>query len=323
MDLLAIDISNPLNVVVLDRAEKVFPLDYSKGIIYDEELGVVVDWEEQVITEEVDCSDERTDGGFAWQTGDSEIFIDSAGGLPANVEFDNVDLNSAGDAPTGNQTGQGGSLARFTIVNNHLYAVDNQNMYPFNISNPSNLVNTSENISIGWGIETLFAYNNTLFIGSQNGMFIYSLDNPDAPSFLSEFAHVRSCDPVVVEGGFAYVTLRNGNPTCGGFANQLDVIDISNLSNPQLVRSYDMQNPHGLGIENGTLFICDGEAGLKIYDASNPEAIEQLEHYNQIQPVDVIPFNNKAFLIGADGFRLYDYSDLKNIFELCMIPIEN
>jgi len=34
--------------------------------------------------------------------------------------------------------------------------------------------------------------------------------------------------------------------TCGGFTNQLDVLDIKNIKVPTLVKSYPLTNPHGL-----------------------------------------------------------------------------
>ena len=52
--------------------------------------------------------------------------------------------------------------------------------------------------------------------------------------------------------------------------SQLDVVDLSDLSAPTLVKSYGMDNPYGLGLDDDLLFVCDGTSGLKIYDASNP-----------------------------------------------------
>ena len=57
---------------------------------------------------------------------------------------------------------------------------------------------------------------------------------------------------------------RREGTACGGFTNQLDVIDISNKTSPLLISSYAMYNPSGLGIDGDLIFICDGEAGLKI-----------------------------------------------------------
>ena len=52
---------------------------------------------------------------------------------------------------------------------------------------------------------------NRLFIGSQTGMFIYNLSNPDNPVQDGQFNHVRSCDPVIADEKYAYVTLRSGS----------------------------------------------------------------------------------------------------------------
>ena len=34
-----------------------------------------------------------------------------------------------------------------------------------------------------------------------------------------------------------------------------------------------MNEPYGLGIDNGTLFVCEGEFGLKVYDATDENSI--------------------------------------------------
>ena len=82
-----------------------------------------------------------------------------------------------------------------------------------------------------------------------------------------------------------------------------------------LIASYPMANPHGLGIDGDVLFVCDGNQGLKVYDAADPLNITDhlLAHFPEIQPVDVIPLTDYLFSIGEQGFYLYDYSDLQNI----------
>lgn len=86
-----------------------------------------------------------------------------------------------------------------------------------------------------------------------------------------------------------------------------------------------MTNPHGLGIDQGTLFICDGTDGLKVFDATNVSAIStnQLAHYKEINAFDVIPFQHVAMVIGKDGLYQYDYSDIKNIKLISKLPIVN
>ncbi len=145
-------------------------------------------------------------------------------------------------------------------------------------------------------------------------MSIFNLVDPSEPKLITTYTHMRSCDPVVVEGDYAYVTLRDGT-TCSGFTNQLEVINISDLTRPSLLYTYPMTNPHGLGIDNNTLFICDGKDGLKIFDATEKGRIKDnlKAHYKDIQTFDVIPYTNIVMMIAEDGLYQYDYSDLQNI----------
>ncbi len=148
-------------------------------------------------------------------------------------------------------------------------------------------------------------------------MHILDLVNPAAPNFLSSYTHITACDPVVVEGDRAYVTLRSGN-NCGGNQDLLEVIDISDKYEPKRLSSFSMNEPYGLGIDNGTLFVCEGEYGLKVYDASFENSITShlIAAFPGINAYDVIPMENFLFMIGEDGFYIYDYSDLNNIFIL-------
>ena len=117
--------------------------------------------------------------------------------------------------------------------------------------------------------------------------------------------------------------MRAGN-NCGNFQNLMEVVDLSNISNPQLIKSYPMTEPYGLGIDNYKLFVCDGAAGLKIYDATDPMAIDQhlLQTFTEINATDVIPLDGILILMAADGIYQYDYSDLANIHLLSKITIE-
>ena len=104
-----------------------------------------------------------------------------------------------------------------------------------------------------------------------------------------------------------------------------EIVDIKELNKPTLLKSYTMYNPHGLGIDQGTLFICDGEDGLKIYDAKDPLMLKSnmLAHFTEINTFDVIPVNDRLIMIGTDGLYQYDYSDLTEINLLSKIPIGN
>jgi len=201
-------------------------------------------------------------------------------------------------------SGQGGSLARFTISKGHLYTVDNTNLKVFDISDESKPEFIKE-LNAGFGIETIFPLGDNLFLGSRVGMTIYDITTASNPVYLSSFSHIYSCDPVVVEGNYAFVTLSTSN-SCTRGTNELQIIDISNLQAPNLVETYSMLNPKGLGIDDGTLFICDN--GLKVYDATNVLDLKLIKTFD-IKANDVIPYNGKLLVIGDDGFYQYDYSN--------------
>lgn len=318
MDLLSIDISDPMQAQFVSRVQDVFPYDnWQNGAPLDPTLGVVKEWVAKEVTENVDCSSSlATRNEFV-------LFSSTASGLVSPT----VDFNASSGSTTGVESfanapeGVGGSMARFAITGSRLYVVTDQDLVSFNIDDLSNPV-LANRTNVGFGIETIFPYKENLFIGSQTGMFIYDLVNPDNPSYVSEFQHMRNCDPVAIEGNTAYVTLRSGNG-CPGTANQLHVIDITDLANPNRLAIYNMTNPAGLGIRNGTLFICDGNDGLKVFDAEDPMRISfnQLAHYGDIHAMDVIPLENILLMIGEDGLYQYDYSDVFNIRQISSILV--
>ncbi len=308
IDLVTIDISDISNVVEVDRDENVFPYiipGITEGIISEinESKGVIVGYSLRTETAKVK-RDELLYGRFPmWES-----------------TFFTADALSS-DKVSNNGTGTGGSMARFTLYDNFLYAIDKASLHLFDVSLNSN-PSLTKKIPISWQIETLFPYNKNLFIGAQSGMFVYSLQNPANPEFISEFRHATACDPVVVEGNYAYVTLRGGN-LCGAIESQLNVIDISTLEYPEMLESYAMKEPYGLGIDSGVLFICDGDDGLKVYDANDPYTIDEhlLAHYPNINAFDVIPLGDVLLMIGGDGLYQYDYSSLDDIKLLSHIAI--
>ncbi|MFN8673681.1 MAG: hypothetical protein U0457_16575 [Candidatus Sericytochromatia bacterium] len=211
--------------------------------------------------------------------------------------------------PSNSNIGTGGSLARFSILDSFLYVLSNRNMSIYNIDN-TQAFQKEKVLNVGFNLETIFPYKENLFLGSQTGMYIYDNKIKNDPKFLSQYSHIRSCDPVVVENNTAYVTLRNGS-TCRNDTNQLDIIDVTDLKNPKLIRSYPMTNPSGLAIKNNILYLCDGNSGLKIFDVSNPLEIKLIKTIAISKPMDIIlNENNHAIVITEEGLLQYDFSDL-------------
>jgi hypothetical protein len=215
---------------------------------------------------------------------------------------------SDGSSASSSDTGTAGSMSRFAIVDDHLYTIADDRLQIFDISTPSSPEPWAQ-FWVGFNIETLFSYQSHLYIGANDGVYIYENSNPEFPEFVSLFRHFRGCDPVVVQGNYAYVTLR-GSGACPGAVNQLDIIDISIPSQPTLVKSYPMQGPQGLGIDGNLLFVCDGIAGLKVFDAVNPMQIQSLQTVADLDCYDVIPLQENLVVSDELGILQYNYAAL-------------
>lgn len=308
-DLLVFDLLDPTNISLANRMEGTFTL-------YNNQFGSWASTDgDQVLMalEEIDVIEVTNDC-----TANSRNIMFMEGDVIA------FDASSSLANTTVPDVGVGGSMARFTIVNNYLYTVDDYLMHVFDITSPENPVNQST-VDLGWGIETIFPFKNNLFIGSRSGMHIYNIDDPADPQFMSMVNHITTCDPVVANDNYAFVTLRSENSDgwCGdSFTNQLEVIDISDVTNAQRLYEFNMTSPYGLGLDGNILFVTEGDDGLKIFDIKDVSKIDQnlLQHMTGFNAYDVIPLNGTLILTGNDGLYQFDYTNLNEIKLLSLIP---
>lgn len=286
-DLVTIDISNPAAVTLNAFIEGVFPHRVYDGNFNPDSNKVITNW----------VRVDTTIRSAYYENGD---FI---------TQMDGVLFSTAsGPNKSTSVNGIGGSMARFALHNNRMYTVSYNDLKIFNTTNAA-LPTYVGRVNAGQAdIETIYPYQDKLFIGSQTGMFIYSIANADNPVKLGTSTHIRSCDPVIAEGNYAYVTLKGGS-TCGGFSNQLEIVDISNLLAPNRLKIYPMTSPTGLSKDGNNLLICDGENGLVILNATNPLAMAQLSKIGNIIPYDVIATNGLALVVAKDGLYFIDYQN--------------
>ncbi|MBG0860947.1 MAG: hypothetical protein IQL11_15720 [Bacteroidales bacterium] len=302
VDLVVLDVQDVNNIHESGRVKNILPYtvpptdnELPMGHV-DEEEGVVITWEVKKIRERVDQ-----------QPDPYPIFWDRL----AFAEMKNASGASSGVSGSG--VGVGGSMARFGIKDNVLYVLDQNTLKVFDITAKTSPVKHND-IYPGWGVETMFLTDKTMFLGTTTGMIIYDISIPLTPTSRTFFTHARSCDPVIVDDTLAYITLRTGT-NCTGTQNVLSVVNVKNINSPKPVQTYSMVNPHGLGKDGDLLFICDGSAGLKIYDASDPKTITDhlIYTYANIDTYDVIPIGDVLVLIGDDGLYQYDYSNIQSI----------
>lgn len=213
--------------------------------------------------------------------------------------------NSAFDSANAD-SGTGGSMARFTIVDDHLFTVDNENISSFDISSIE-APEFMKKSPVGFGIETIFPLGDKLFLGTSSGMYIYEISGNGILDKISFYEHVVACDPVVSDGKYAYVTLSSGRPECWNPVNELQIVDLQDLKKPLLIKQYQMTNPLGLAVKNDTLWVCDN--GLKVFDVSDIGNIDLLYHFDGIRAYDVILDDDRALVIGESGFVQYKVED--------------
>ncbi|HET7733140.1 MAG TPA: hypothetical protein VFK73_04810 [Paludibacter sp.] len=307
IDLVWFDITNPALPELKGRLDSIFPTalpmtENQYGIDYaqcygEKRQGVVIGWKLTEKTEDVN----HYTGGW-WR-----------GGM-----YDDVAVLASGNSSS-NSTGINGSMSRFTIYNDHLYSVINNQMNIFDLTG-AEPKKAAENTYLWGNVETIFSYKDNMFMGTPTGMLIYSVKDPLKPEYQSSITHAYGCDPVVVDNDLAYVTVHSGN-TCGQKTNELFIVDVKDVKNPKQLVSYNMTNPKGLGIDNNKLFLCDD--GLQIFNITDPQKLmsNKIAHFMDMAGFDVIAHNNIVMMIAEDGIYQYDYSNTSLIKYLSKIPI--
>ena len=228
------------------------------------------------------------------------LFVCSIFFMVACTKESGINTSAVGNS----QNGQNGSLSRFIIVNNYLYTISNDALSAYNISNAATPVYKSK-ISVGFSIQTIFAYQDKLFIGSNTDMYIYSLANPEVPTKLATVTYfVRGDDPVVANDTVAYSTVRNQ------FGGVLNCFNIKNISDPFIVNTFPMINPYGLGIKNSALYVCEADSGIKVFNIANAytPVLSKTLRFNETA-YDVIVAGNILVCYIKSGISFFDIAN--------------
>jgi hypothetical protein len=223
--------------------------------------------------------------------------------------------------------GRGGSETRFALMNDYLYVARDKGIRPFNVASPAAPVMYNE---LGYtldGFETLLAKNGYLYIGTSNGVVILNANNsPATPSQESvALRDIRGCDPVVVQGNYMFSTVRSG-ADCNRFnsSSGLFVHNIQDKKMPYTIFSQTVDNPKGLGIDGNLLFLCQGNMGLSVYNWDEITKKPTFRYrYNDIHAFDVVTGNNTLIVAAENGLFLYDYSDPNNLRKLSRVAAYN
>ena len=273
--------------------------DYTQYESIDDSRGIVTGWEVEIRQEPLE---------------DQILYL--------RLEDTAIAETTSSDQANGfNEVSTAGSMTRFLPIDRYLYTINFNELVLFSIGDnyqPSRFAR----LDTGTQAETLFQLNDLLFVGSTTGMLMYDVTSPDNPNYLNSIEHFRSCDPVVADENYAYVTLRGGT-NCFTETNELQIIDIRTPEELSLVARQVMFNPHGLAIHQDYLLVCDGSAGLKVLDVSNREQPEILSTDNIPFAYDIIVDFPNALVVGEGVLYQYDLSNLPEIVKTNELVLTN
>lgn len=250
------------------------------------------------VIKEIETSQPYVDGGPLW--GDVIVERDNGFGCDCNNPYDAARVA----APA---SGTGSSYATFTVIDNYLYYLDYTSIVTMDISTPEDPKELSRT-RIGWQIETLYPSKKLLFVGGSRGMYVFDRSNPAAPREIGGVEHFRACDPVVVSGPVAYVTLRGGN-RCGQSRDVLLCVSLENPSAPVVLGEKELHTPYGLVARGPFLYVSNGTGGYKLLDVARPFEPQVVAGWSDWPTKDFIWDGDVLYVLGFDDLRVFDVGD--------------
>jgi hypothetical protein len=217
--------------------------------------------------------------------------------------------------PGNGVTSTSGSTSGFTIINNHLYVLSNNTLKVLEISAAGLEPVLVNHIQVFGNLETIYKKGITLFLGADNGVYIYDVSQPESPTRISVYSHQTGCDPVIANDQFAYVTLRDGNNCGRNSINQLITLDITDLENPVSLSVIEMIRPRGLCFFQGDLYVGEGIYGLKKFDITEGYDPQIDTFYTEIAANDLIGLSETLLITSNAGISQYS----KNGEDLALI----
>jgi hypothetical protein len=248
----------------------------------------------------------RINDGYDFVDGGDNGFkgpVDTGGGF--GCACTSTDYDASGRADGGGSS----SYATFAIAGNRLYHVRSSSLVTYDITNPTKPIEVDRKY-LGWRIETIYPTDDLLFIGSSTGMFILTRPANGPPAVLSELQHVEACDPVVVSGDVAFVTLR-GSGGCGT-RDALLCVDVSDPTAPKVIVDRNVLTPWGLVVEEPYLIVSNGDNGFTIYDVERPQEPASLGRWSERPTRDFLWQDNVLFVLGSQSLHTYDVTDPRN-----------
>jgi hypothetical protein len=224
--------------------------------------------------------------------------------------------------PFGTGTTTNNSVTKFIVHDGFMYSLSFNELKTFSLVNPDKPLEINK-VKIGERmLESIVAFDSTLFIGNRDQLFGVSIANPEIPKVINETFRLNydqalnmfeGCDPVVIKNKRAFVTTKFGNTSCGRFTpeNKVFLYDIS-VSSPVLLDSLTLAIPEGLAYLDNRLYVCDfGDNQVKVFDISTDSTLVALttQNIDCPEPKEALIMGQQLVISAKDEYRIYDISN--------------
>lgn len=297
-DFMKIDMTDMYNPQLKNRVEYAFGESHENGEGQD-----IIGFNYETVTETFELGSEEAEA----LEEDSYLYYDYMDQLIPVSTVPSSFVGAGGDVK--------GTMNKITTLNDYAYVVGNYEIFVFS-DQGSDMTLVNRVYTQSGDVETIYPYDNYLYLGTQSSMELYSTSNPESPSEVSTYWHPTSCDPVLPTGDVAYLTLRSAdNSGCSGDENTLTVIDMTDVFDPQPLNVIALDSPYGMGVDADYLWVGQGTNGLSVFDntdANNPQFIKT---FTNVQGYDVIPnpyVTDAIYVTGDNGMEMFsvDYNTM-------------
>jgi hypothetical protein len=136
-----------------------------------------------------------------------------------------------------------------------------------------------------WARDVAVSGNYAYVAGGYPGLQVIGVSDPANPQRIGGYGSSGKSTGVAVSGNYAYVTLTTGyscgdNGACYPSASQLDVIDISDFSNPRSVGSYEPTEWARQVAVSGNYAYLIFDRSLEVIDVSDPGNPQRVGGYD-------------------------------------------
>jgi len=146
------------------------------------------------------------------------------------------------------------------VEGNNAYLTNNQGVDILDISDISNPRKIST-IRIQDGAFGIYVKDGVAYIAGETGLTITDVSDPEHPETLGSFYDGGVNRNVRIQGSYAYVT---------DYEDGLEIVDISDLSNPVMVGRYSLGDARGVEVVGDIAYVTSPGTGLRVLNISNP-----------------------------------------------------